>query len=470
MSKKSLISELCCRPLPKTRPPWQIMVITSQRPDAKPDSVVLLIRMHHLISEDISLQELVQKTVTTRRKPNISEQSFRMSKSSVSPTSSSSLPEFPSRTAFRSISETSSVFTKDSATKQAFHQIVGTTQNTIQTMKSKWDPDTVPTEDLSPAWFYLRGIVNATKTIFGEAHKLQETIDTECARSSAWHRAVTVVYLLPKILSSIDWTWTCSPTAILTSLVRLFWSLIQTIQLLFMTAFSEVQLFFDSGRPVYVSIKAAYQEIRDTIGTLFVGPSLVLSEFLQRSVHYPLLRRSGSGRKSLAWSEPISTDIIAKIKELTGVTTNEVLTSLCASSLAQYFKTVGLDVPDNILTTIPIYSKTFLEAKSSSVGGFVTLSLPTGEADNISRLTTTHRRMEEIRSSPSKYLVSVAISTQIRKILPNWIVAMIVKYLSRQYLMTLTNINIQHDTQLNVWDRSVKSVHFWSPLQANTGM
>lgn len=467
---QSFVSEQCCRPFPKKMSPWQVLLIPMQSPDVKTDSVVILIRLHHLLSEGLSLKQIMKKTLIAT-----SNQC-----SPTPPPSPLVLTPTTPRSPFQLIPKTYSVFASSSATKQTLHQLVDTTHTTIKTIKSKCNLQ-APQDDKSTIWFYIRRLLQAFHSFFVEFQKLYEMTEPHCAGRSAWYRAGSLIYFAPRLLGRFDWTRNISVSLLLKQflngimlspvwILQLSRVLCCTLYQCCSTALAEIQSFCQNGRPIYALFKLTCREIWETVQTIVAAPSLILKEFLQQSNHYPLLRRSGSGRKIVVWSEPIAAEVLQRVKESSFTTTSEVLASVCAGALTQYFKMMGFEVPDNILTTIPIYSKDFALAEESGADGFITLSLPTGDVDSLGRLTTTRQRMENVRASPSKYLVSVALLNYLRHILPDAIVAIVIKFLSRQYLILLTNIIIPSGTHFKTWGRDVKSIGYWKPPQANTAL
>ncbi|XP_033221703.1 uncharacterized protein LOC117175944 isoform X2 [Belonocnema kinseyi] len=107
------------------------------------------------------------------------------------------------------------------------------------------------------------------------------------------------------------------------------------------------------------------------------APKAIIEELFLKHAQNNLLQISPCGRKVVAWSEEVSTEILSKISSVTGANETEILLTATVDSLKEYFRHSGLEIPEEVLATAKFVSQRALFVQNHEARGLVCLALPT---------------------------------------------------------------------------------------------
>ena len=128
---------------------------------------------------------------------------------------------------------------------------------------------------------------------------------------------------------------------------------------------------------LYMLAKACFSAPRVMLDVL-------LRPFDHNALHGPVL----CGKKLFAWSEKINLERVKKIKNALGYTVNDILLGCLASSVAQYLRLAGKEVPQHMWVAIPVDVRRSKPGDNELDNQFalVFLKLPLQEKDRISTI------------------------------------------------------------------------------------
>ncbi|XP_043266539.1 uncharacterized protein [Venturia canescens] len=202
------------------------------------------------------------------------------------------------------------------------------------------------------------------------------------------------------------------------------------------------------------------------------APRAIVDEiFLKHAQSNSLQTISPCGRKVVAWSDQIDGDILGKISNLTGATETEILLTAVVGSLKEYFKSSGVEMPENVLATANFVSQRALFVKNHTPRGMLCLALPTRtplfEDDLVEILQVTKKNLQEARSRQSAiYAITAAESSRglLTACLPSVFLKIALNHLSRRYSLSLTHVEGDMPVE------GIDAVVYWSPPQGNCNM
>ncbi len=112
------------------------------------------------------------------------------------------------------------------------------------------------------------------------------------------------------------------------------------------------------------------------------------------------LRRPLSGRKRVAWADPVALDRVKAAGRAFGCTVNDVLASAMAGAVGAYLRDLGCEAPW-IRTFVPVNLRPLdrpVPVELGNLFSMVVLELPVGERDPVRRLRAVHARMERLKA------------------------------------------------------------------------
>ncbi|MBU6436590.1 MAG: wax ester/triacylglycerol synthase family O-acyltransferase [Betaproteobacteria bacterium] len=113
------------------------------------------------------------------------------------------------------------------------------------------------------------------------------------------------------------------------------------------------------------------------------------------------LKGKPSGKKIVAWSEPMALDEVKAVGKALGCSVNDVLLGCVSGAIGAYLRDKG-DDPDGqeIRAMVPVNLRPMEQAwKLGNRFGLVPLVLPIGVANPVQRVFTVHKRMGELKGS-----------------------------------------------------------------------
>ncbi len=179
------------------------------------------------------------------------------------------------------------------------------------------------------------------------------------------------------------------------------------------------------------------------------------------------LRRPLSGRKRLAWSDPVPLADVKALGRASGATINDVLMNAMAGALGRVLAAAGQRV-DQVRATVPVD----LRDPDAPVGlgnrfGIVFLELPVGVADEGRRLERLTRRMGAIKCSPEAVVTFGALT--VLGALPAPLQRAVIRLLGSKATLVLTNVpGPRHPVYLA--GTQVRELQYWVPQSGGVGL
>ncbi len=229
-----------------------------------------------------------------------------------------------------------------------------------------------------------------------------------------------------------------------------------------------MQLLVDekpTSLPVRFSTKGNFKR---ALRAIFEGPGLLAEKFLWNEERHALHGPKVTGDKLATWSDPVSLELIKKIKNATGTTVNDVLMSCLAGAMRDYFKRHADRIPPHIQCYIPVDLRS-LAGKVSLDNQFalVFMALPLDRENDLDILQETKSRMDRIKSTSEPIVNSLIIRYSMNR-LPNWLTSWFFAWFSRKCSLVLSNVPGPQQ-KLTIAGQSVDSLVFWPPQKENVG-
>ncbi|XP_067005165.2 uncharacterized protein [Anabrus simplex] len=219
---------------------------------------------------------------------------------------------------------------------------------------------------------------------------------------------------------------------------------------------------------------------------IYTGPRILIEEILRsnQGQSHQLQTVSLCGRKVVSWSDPVPVALIHKICTATGSTSSEVLMSASVRALRDYFRQLGLSVPDEVLATaryLPLQELMNPSKIGGGRDGWLCLALPTRTSlgDEDDPQAGLRQLQVAVKGARDRQTLLQLVSqwphqnSLITSVLPSFIVRLIVNYFSKRYCVTLTDIapeSAHESGKRLLWGQEVESVIYWRPPQANISL
>lgn len=223
----------------------------------------------------------------------------------------------------------------------------------------------------------------------------------------------------------------------------------------------------------------ASKELGYYLKILFQAPLTILQEIFFKSETFQTVTLCG--RKVVAWSEPIKTENLRAIAKKTNTTETEVVLAATSAGISQYLiNVVRESIPNSLpITAINVNSNFIFTSgpnikPSDSISGILCLTLTSLQTEKsmLEVLQEVHQNFLE--ASEKQALVSLLSLLEIRsgilsKLLPYTFLSVLLKYLSRKYAISFTEVTSRSPnvTQRTLWGQEVISTIYWRPPQAN---
>ncbi|MCC6851258.1 MAG: wax ester/triacylglycerol synthase family O-acyltransferase [Rubrivivax sp.] len=125
-----------------------------------------------------------------------------------------------------------------------------------------------------------------------------------------------------------------------------------------------------------------------------------------------LLKGKGSGRKVVAWNDPMPLDVVKAVGKALGCTINDVLLSCVTGAIGSWLRERGDDpAGKEIRAMVPVNLRPLERAwQLGNRFGLAPLVLPIGIANPVARVYAVHRRMEELKGSYQPLLAFAILS------------------------------------------------------------
>ncbi|XP_052130922.1 uncharacterized protein LOC113204879 isoform X2 [Frankliniella occidentalis] len=216
--------------------------------------------------------------------------------------------------------------------------------------------------------------------------------------------------------------------------------------------------------------------------TVFRAPRLLVEDLLLSNRNQPphhFQTVSLCGRKVVAWSDPFPQDLIQQMADATGASSSEVCLSALSGALREYFRSHGLAVPENVLTTARycLLEELVGGPAQSGSGGLACIALPVADAvkDPVQLVHEVRARMARVRRRQAALWVLSSWQLErglLTRLLPQLLVRLHLNFLSRRYAVALTEVaSLRPDHPAGkLWGHPLQSLMYWRPPQANVSL
>jgi len=173
--------------------------------------------------------------------------------------------------------------------------------------------------------------------------------------------------------------------------------------------------------------------------------------------------------KAVAWSEPLSLDLVKAVGAVTGSSVNDVLLSCVAGALGHYLRERG-DGPDTaeIRALIPVnLRQPGHEHRLGNRFGLVALTLPLGVANPLARLAAVRARMEALKGS---YQAPVTLGVlSLVGMAPKAVQTQLLDLIAKKATAVMTNVPGPQQP-LYMAGAKLAQMMFWVPQSGDIGM
>jgi len=181
------------------------------------------------------------------------------------------------------------------------------------------------------------------------------------------------------------------------------------------------------------------------------------------------LKGHGSGRKVVAWCEPLPLSEVKAVGKALGATVNDVLLSTAAGAIGRWLADSGDDpVGKDIRALVPVNLRPLEEAwQLGNRFGLVPLLLPVGVANPLRRLRVVHQRMKALKGS-FQPLLSYGLLGLSGLLVQRGQAALSSLFLDKT---TAVMTNVPGPQQaLKLCDATVRQSIFWVPASGDVGV
>ncbi len=181
------------------------------------------------------------------------------------------------------------------------------------------------------------------------------------------------------------------------------------------------------------------------------------------------LKGKPSGKKVVAWSEPMPLDDVKAVGKGLGCSINDVLLGCVAGAIGQYLRDQGDDPSGaEIRAMVPVNLRPLEQAwKLGNRFGLAPLTLPIGIANPIARTFAVRARMQELKDSYQPLLAFAVLSVAGLMIKP--VQDVILGLFAKKATAVMTNVP-GPAVPLKFCGATLKQTMFWVPASGDIGM
>ena len=182
-----------------------------------------------------------------------------------------------------------------------------------------------------------------------------------------------------------------------------------------------------------------------------------------------LLKGKPSGKKVVAWSEPMSLDVVKTIGKGLGCTVNDVLLSCVAGAIGSYLAAQGQDpAGKEIRAMVPVNLRPIEKAwQLGNRFGLAPLVLPIGIANPVARVYAVHRRMNDLKGSYQPLLAFAVLSVSGLFIKP--VQDAVLGLFAKKATAVMTNVP-GPVVPLKFCGSTLRQTMFWVPASGDIGV
>lgn len=182
-----------------------------------------------------------------------------------------------------------------------------------------------------------------------------------------------------------------------------------------------------------------------------------------------LLKGKPVGRKVVAWSEPMSLDVVKTIGKGLACTVNDVLLSCVAGAIGGWLQAQGQDpAGKEIRAMVPVNLRPLDKAwQLGNRFGLAPLVLPIGIENPVERVYAVHRRMDELKGSYQPLLAFAVLSVSGLFIKP--VQDAVLGMFAKKATAVMTNVP-GPGTPLQFCGSTLRQTMFWVPASGDIGV
>jgi WS/DGAT/MGAT family acyltransferase len=182
-----------------------------------------------------------------------------------------------------------------------------------------------------------------------------------------------------------------------------------------------------------------------------------------------LLKGKPSGRKVVAWSEPMPLEAVKSVGKGLGCTVNDVLLACAAGAIGGWLADQGQDpAGKEIRAMVPVNLRPLDKAwQLGNRFGLAPLVLPVGIGNPIERVYAVHRRMAEMKGSYQPLLAFAILSVTGLFVKP--VQDAVLGLFSKKTTAVITNVP-GPGTPLKLCGSTLRQTMFWVPASGDVGV
>ena len=199
------------------------------------------------------------------------------------------------------------------------------------------------------------------------------------------------------------------------------------------------------------------------------APGILLRRLTWWPDHSTLHGAALSGRKRVAWTQPLDLAVIKRAKHHLGATVNDVLMASVSGAFSQYLARRGDAAPSRYLISIPVNVRNpFEPMHCDNHFAPVPLELPAGGTAPHKRILAVKTRMDHLKGGTAP-VVMYEIQRALMALLPQAVSRRIIDFLANKCTAVVTNVS-GPSGDLSLAGRRVRSMIFWVPQRAQIGI
>lgn len=465
------VSDIVSKYLPPNCSPWHLIIIPTLD-----DHHYILLKLHHiLLNENLNIGDLLPLIPPTK----------------------------PSTGFFVCKSPLNDIFRKPESTPMLVEHLVTELTNFWNEFLSNYDPlENVALLKDNPSFTQFLGIMLVTFiAIIKEIRRGMRVI-----RPDIRSRLTFVSYTIEKEKNKRQLTLSTFFVSILITLdprnlfkfyLKLFWTLCISLPISLPSIFiSEVFALYQcilygycSNTKAFVGVVKTYApllygalfEFIDLARIIFYAPKNIISHILCQKEYLQTVTLSG--RKCVAWSEPIKCNHLQAISKSFGVSELEIMLASFSKNLSKYLNQTDHVIPEEIAIFLRNINSNYIFATGvnirpeDSCSGILFMGLPilnNAKGDTlIENLVKIKNRLNEsLEKQQLSYFLTILQTKYgiLTEVLPSILLIVYLRYLSRKFAISVTEMSSRHPnvTQRTLWGQEVESAIYFRPPQANT--
>jgi WS/DGAT/MGAT family acyltransferase len=199
------------------------------------------------------------------------------------------------------------------------------------------------------------------------------------------------------------------------------------------------------------------------------APGVLLTRLLWRADRHALHGPKLSGRKQVAWTEPLDLRVVKAAKDSLGATVNDVLMAAVSGAFTRcippaagsLLRDLRISMPVNVR---PLHEPLVLDNRFAAVP----LKIPAGEMSLERRITEVKVTMDDLKRSAAPVVV-FALQKALLAFLPDTASRGLIDYLANKCTAVVTNVPGPQQ-ELSLAGRRVRGMLFWVPQRADIGI